>query len=416
MIIPDNDTIKTVASREKIDPAKLNQLTKHGNVAILGRDGQSSVAIGKGLSTKVNVNLGTSPDNCDPGEELEKADIARRCGADTVSDCSTAGDIDGLRVKLISDSFMPLTTVPIYQAVVSSGGFETTSDDSILDTIEKHVKDGVASIVIHAGFTMDSLRYLQQHQRILGIVSKGGSMTAAIMFCQDRENPFISLFDRILDMLRDTGVVLNLGNAMRSGCVHDLKDEPQLQEIVANAKLASRANDAGIQVIIEGLGGHVNARDLKAWIDEHNQITNNRPLFVAGPLPTEIGVGHDHISAAIGGALAAGYGADYLCAITPAEHLSLPNKNHVREGVVAAKIAAHVGDSMKYGMERCFDDDRELSIFRARKDWAGQFEHAIDPESARDIHPEDTKECSMCGKYCAIAIMRKYGMRVPDDE
>jgi phosphomethylpyrimidine synthase len=416
MISVDHDAIEKVAAREKINPAELERLVEHGNVAILGREDQPRLAIGKGMLTKVNVNLGTSPERCDQSEELEKATVAHRCGADTVSDCSTAGDIDDLRVQLIANSGMPLTTVPIYQTVVSAGSFEATSDDGILDTIEKHVKDGVSSIVIHAGFTMDTLRYLQKHERILGIVSKGGSMTAAICFCQERENPFVTLFDRILDMLKDTGVVLNLGNAMRSGCVHDLKDEPQYREIVNNARLASRANEAGVQVIIEGLGGHVNARDLKAWIDEFNHLTNNRPLFVAGPLPTEIGVGHDHIAAAIGGAMAAGYGADYLCAITPAEHLGLPNTNQVREGVVAAKIAAHVGDSIKYGIDKYFDEDLQLSQFRAKKDWAKQFEHAIDPDSARAIHPGDSKECSMCGKFCAIAIMRKYGLHAPDDD
>nr|MDO8111518.1 phosphomethylpyrimidine synthase ThiC [Candidatus Sigynarchaeota archaeon] len=399
-----------MSAKEKIDPEKLLRSIQGGNAVILGRDDYARIAIGKALRTKVNVNLGTSPLKSDEDEEMEKAAVAFRCGGDTVSDCSTAGDIDGLRRKLISSSGMPVTTVPIYQAVVTAESFESTTDEHILKVIEKHVKDGVSSIVIHTGFTRGTLLHLKQSGRIMGVVSKGGSMTAAISLCQERENPFVSLFDSIVELLKETGVVLNLGNAMRSGCVHDLKDEPQLQEIYTNAKLAKRANNRGVQVIIEGLGGHVNARDLKAWIEEHNRITGNRPLFVAGPLPTEIGVGHDHISAAIGGAMAAGYGADYLCAITPAEHLGLPNVNQVREGVIAAKIAAHVGDSMKYGIDACFDEDRQLSSWRAKKDWVKQFEHAIDPETAKSIHPGEEKECSMCGKYCAIAIMRKYGL------
>jgi phosphomethylpyrimidine synthase len=376
----------------------LERLVLNGNVVLMGRDDATRIAIGKELRTKVNVNLGTSPMLCDEAEELEKVAIARRYGGDTVSDCSTAGDIDALRWKFIARAGMPVTTIPIYQAVTTAGSFEKTTDNHILATIKKQIYDGSSSLVIHAGFSLETLRQLKTSGRIMGVC-----------LSQSRENPFITLFDDIIALLEGTGVVLNLGNAMRSGCVHDLKDEPQLQEIHANTSLAARANERGVQTIIEGLGGHVNARDLKGWIEEHNRITGNRPLFVAGPLPTEIGLGHDHISAAIGGAMAAGYGADYLCAITPAEHLGLPNTTHVREGVIAARIAAHVGDSMKYGIDTCFEEDKLLSEGRSRKDWRAQFEHAIDHDTAKHIHPEDAKECSMCGKFCAVAIMRKYG-------
>ncbi|MBN2152106.1 MAG: phosphomethylpyrimidine synthase ThiC [Candidatus Lokiarchaeota archaeon] len=406
----DTSAIPAVAARERIDPGKLEQLVLSGSAVLMGRDEKNRIAIGKGLRTKVNVNLGTSPLSCDEAEELEKVDVARRYGGDTVSDCSTAGDIDALRRSIISRAGMPVTTIPVYQAVAAAGSFEGTTDGHILATIKKHVKDGAASVVIHAGFSLESLRSLKGSGRIMGIVSKGGSMTAAISLSQGRENPFAALFDDILALLEGTGVVLNLGNAMRSGCVHDLKDEPQLQEIHANARLAARANECGVQAVIEGLGGHVNAKDLKGWIEEHNRITGNRPLFVAGPLPTEVGLGYDHISAAIGGAMAAGYGADYLCAITPAEHLGLPNAAHVREGVVAARIAAHVGDSMKYGLGTYYEDDKLLALGRSKKDWHAQFAHAIDPDAAKSVHPDEGKECSMCGKYCAIAIMRKYGL------
>ncbi len=406
----DTSAIPAVAARERIEPGKLERLVLNGNAVLMGRDDATRIAIGKELRTKVNVNLGTSPLSCDEAEELEKVAIARRYGGDTISDCSTAGDIDALRAKLIARAGMPVTTIPIYQAVTAAGSFEGTTDGHVLAAIKRQVKDGASSVVIHAGFTRETLRSLKKSGRIMGVVSKGGSMTAAISLCQDRENPFVTLFDDIVGLLEGTGVVLNLGNAMRSGCVHDLKDEPQLQEIHANTRLAARANGRGVQAIIEGLGGHVNARDLKGWIEEHNRITGNRPLFVAGPLPTEIGLGHDHISAAIGGAMAAGYGADYLCAITPAEHLSLPNATHVREGVIAARIAAHVGDSMKFGLDTCFDEDKLLSEGRSRKDWRVQLDHAIDPETARGVHPAENKECSMCGKFCAIAIMRKYGL------
>lgn len=408
MVLISPDTLKSITIVEKIELEKLTRLIKSGKIVILGREGKKQIAIGKGMSTKVNVNLGTSSVICDENEELEKAKVAQKFGADTISDCSIMGDLDKLRTSLIEEIECPITTIPVYQAVADAGSIESVNDETILKTIQKHVDGGVASVVIHAGFNRDSLNYLKKNKRIMGVVSKGGSLSAAISLHQGTENPFIRLLDDILEILKDSGVVLNLGNAMRSGAIHDFKDTPQYQEIVENARIAKLANEEGIPVIIEGLGGHVNAHDLKDWIEEHNRITGNRPLFVAGPLPTEIGVGHDHISAAIGGAMAAGYGADYLCAITPSEHLSLPTKEHIREGVIAAKIAAHVGDSIKYGINGLFEADKMLSEQRASKKWENQFQYALDPERAKDIHPTGNKECSMCGKFCAIAMMKKY--------
>ena len=408
MISIDSDTINFISKTEKIRPEKLERLIKNYNAVIVGREEQKLIAIGKSLQTKVNVNLGTSPAICDGDKEIEKAKIAQRYGADTISDCSVTNNNDKLRKSLISSVDIPLMTVPIYQAVVDAKSFDDVSDEVILKTIEKHVADGVASIVIHSGFSRDSLEFLKKNRRIMGIVSKGGSMCAAISLSQNRENPFVTLFEDIIEIIKGTNVVLNLGNAMRSGSVHDFKDSVQYQEIVNNTKLAKIANKNGVQVIIEGLGGHVNAHNLGEWVSEHNKITGDRPLFVAGPLPTEIGVGYDHISAAIGGAIAAGYGADYLCAITPAEHLSLPNKEHIREGVISAKIAAHVGDSIKYGISDYFEGDRLLSEYRAKKDWTREFDFALDEDKAKSIHPPNQKECSMCGKYCAIATMEKY--------
>lgn len=366
------------------------------------------VGIGHSLSTKVNVNLGTSSEHCVVEEELEKARIALKYGADTISDCSMQGNLDEIRQLLLKNIPAPLTTIPIYQVVSEIRSFADIHEDHILNIIERQVKDGVASIVIHAGFTVDDLNYLRKNPRMMGVVSKGGSMTSAIALSQGKENPFLTLFDNILDLLRDSDIVLNLGNAMRSGCVHDVQDLPQFQETRSNAKLAKRANKRGIQVIIEGLGGHVNAGQLPQWIKEHKRLTKGRPLFVAGPLPTEIGVGHDHISAAIGGAMAAGAGADYLCAITPAEHLGLPTIDHIREGVIAAKIAAHVADSKKYGLGPQFQQDFLLSSCRYQKDWEGQLNYALDPDAVKNIHPPGEKMCSMCGKYCALDIMKRY--------
>ncbi len=403
--------VQQIAQKEHISPQRLKLEIKKGRAVILGRRSINEdvfVGIGHSLSTKINVNLGTSSEHCIVEEELEKARIALKYGADTISDCSMQGNLDEIRHLLLKNIPAPLTTIPIYQVVAVVRSFPNIQDDHILRTIERQVKDGVASVVIHAGFTVEDLNYLRNNPRLMGVVSKGGSMTSAIALSQGRENPFLALFDNILDLLHDSEVVLNLGNAMRSGCVHDLQDLPQSREARLNSKLAKRANERGIQVIIEGLGGHVNAGQLPQLVKKHKRITNGRPLFVAGPLPTEIGVGHDHISAAIGGAIAAGAGADYLCAITPAEHLGLPTMEHIREGVIAAKIAAHVGDSRKYGLGPQFQEDFLLSSCRYQKDWEGQLTHALDPEGAAKIHPPGQKICSMCGTHCAIDVMKKY--------
>jgi phosphomethylpyrimidine synthase len=265
---------------------------------------------------------------------------------------------------------------------------------------------GISSVVDHAGFTLEMLEKLRSSKRIMGMVSKGGSFTSAWMLQNSRENPFLSHFDEICGALSPKNVVLSLGNTMRSGCIHDHMDGPQEMEIEMNARLARRANELGVQVIIEGMGGHVSPEKIAAYVSHYKKATGFRPLFVAGPLPLDIGVGYDHISGSVGGSLAAGAGADYLCYITPSEHLALPNAAQVREGVVAFKIAAHVGDSLKYGPR---PEDRNLAGYRRARDWEGQFITAIDGDRAREIHHQDKAEtCSMCGKYCAILIMEEY--------
>ncbi|MHA1697818.1 MAG: phosphomethylpyrimidine synthase ThiC [Promethearchaeota archaeon] len=408
MRIQNLELIKEVSKKEHIPERKLFKLVKRGRVVILGRGHASKIAIGKQVTTKVNVNLGTSDMTCSKMDELNKALAAQKLGADTISDCSVGGNLDDIRKTLIRRLRVPVTSIPVYQIVASTKSFEHITDDIILKTIEKHVKDGVSSIVIYAGFKKETLKYLKKQERLMGIVSKGGSMTSAIILAQGRENPFFDLFDEILEILAGTDVILNLGNAMRSGAIHDLPDAPQFQEAIINSKLAKKANQKNIQVIIEGLGGHVNAFDLKRLVKKFNFITGYRPLFVAGPIPTEIGLGHDHISAAIGGALASGFGADYICAITPAEHLALPNISQIKEGIIAAKIAAHVGDSIKYGFVHSFDVDMLISKHRFKKDLIAQSELVIDPDSISKIRNQQIKSCTMCGKYCAIDMTRKY--------
>ncbi|KKL67319.1 hypothetical protein LCGC14_2136170, partial [marine sediment metagenome] len=369
----------SIAEIEKFDVNDILKKVSKGEIIIMKRVNQNPVGIGFPLRTKINVNLGSSSTTSNLDEELGKLKIAHKYGADTISDLSMGGDIDESRKIILCNSTVPITTVPIYQAVIEANSLSNVSEDLIFTIIEKQIRDGISSIVIHAGFTLEILDKMKG-KRIMGIVSKGGSFTCSIMDSNSIENPFLKNFEYILEMIKEYDVVLNLGNAMRSGCIHDRIDEFHLSEIILNNKLAKTANDNGIQVILESLGGHLTAGDIPEWIKIHKQLSNNRPLFVSGPLPIEIGVGHDHIAAAIGGAFASGFGADYLCAITPAEHLCLPSSEDVKQGLIACKIAAHVGDSMKFGLNHLFKDDLELSKSRFLKEWKKQFDYCIDPE------------------------------------
>ena len=393
-----------VALYEKIASDVVRKRIASGEIVIMTRHKCKPLGIGKGLQTKVNVNLGTSSIAIDPDAEVRKALIAVEHGADTISDLSMGGDIDKIRMAIFHAVSVPLTTVPIYQIAAENGSFHEIDQDDLIRTIQKQVHDGVSSVVIHAGFTLDTLTSLKKASRTMGMVSKGGSFTSAWMIAHKRENPFLERYDDILKILLRKDVVLSLGNAMRSGCVHDVSDKPQLSEVQKNAELARRANDVGVQTIVEGMGGHVPAKEIVAYVKYHKKITGNRPLFVSGPLPTDIAVGYDHIAACIGASLASGAGADYLCAITPSEHLALPNIEHVREGTIAFRIAAHVGDSMKYGLS---GRDLNLARMRRHRNWDGQFKFALDGDRARQIHSTgDT--CTMCGDFCALKIMEQY--------
>jgi len=398
--------VYAVAKAEGVRPTFLLKQVASGRVVILQRDGKQPVGIGENLRTKINANIGTSAEVFDPNEEVNKAMVAEKCGADTVTDLSMGGPIDEIRRKRGEKTNTPLTTVPIYKAVVEAGSIKAITEHDLVQRIKKHVGDGISSIVVHAGFTLDMLEKLRGVKRIMGMVSKGGSFTSAWMLQKNKENPFLSKFDEICGILAEKDVVLSLGNTMRSGCIHDPMDGPQDEEIEMNAELARRANNLGAQVIIEGMGGHVSPNIIPDYVAHYKRKTDHRPLFVAGPLPIDIGVGYDHISGCVGGALAAGAGADYLCYITSSEHLALPNVAQVREGVVAFKIAAHIGDTLKYGPRA---EDKKLAEYRKARDWENQFRLAIDGDRARDIHlPNKTKTCSMCGKYCAILIMESY--------
>ncbi len=401
-----SDDLLKVAECELIDIETVISDVASGRAVIMTGKNYNPLGVGAIFKTKINVNLGTSSSTINLMEEMRKVDIAQKYGADTISDLSMGGNIDVIRKKIIDYSTMPVTTVPIYQAVVEANSLANVSDDLILKIIKKQVSDGVSSIVIHAGFTLENLRQMKG-KRIMGMVSKGGSFTASIMSENNIENPFFRNYDNILEIVKDQNVVLNLGNAMRSGCIHDKVDEFQLSEMRKNQKLALQANEAGVQVILESLGGHVNAKDLIEYVKVHKRECSNRPLFVSGPLPVDNAVGYDHISAAIGGAFASGFGADYLCAITPAEHLGLPTVEDIKQGLIACRIAAHVGDSMKFGLNHLFKDDLELSKNRFLKNWSKQFQHSIDPEEPIKKHHPNEDMCSMCGNYCALTISKR---------
>lgn len=390
--------VRSVARAEGMDSTALLQSVARGEVVIMRR-GKRSVGIGRGLSTKVNVNIGTSPLRVDPDEEVEKAILAERYGADTLTDLSMGGDIGAIRARIFENTTIPITTVPIYQAAAETG-LENLDEERIIRMMKQQAGEGISSFVIH--FTNESiLAKYRNRERIMGVVSKGGSMTIAWMKLKGRENPFITCLDEILTIARRHDIVLSLGNTMRSGCIHDAMDKAQSGEMKLNATLAKRAYEEDVQAIIEGMGGHVRADRIARYVKRYRKASS-APLFVAGPLPTDIAVGHDHIAGCVGASIAAGAGADYLCYITPAEHLGLPSPEQVKEGLMAFRIAAHIGDSIKYGPDI---RDRELSKRRADLDWEGQFSYALDGETARGMAPKDGA-CTMCGEFCAIKMMK----------
>ncbi len=392
--------MRKVAQAEGIDSEMLRERIATGSVVIMQR-GDRVVGIGKGLSTKVNVNLGTSTGKVIVADEIKKARIAEEFGADTVSDLSMGGDINAIRKEIFSHTTLPITTVPIYQSVVENGLKEMITDD-IIATLRMQAGFGISSCVIHC-VSRTMLDLHKKKKRILGVVSKGGSITSAFMLLHQCENPFVERFREVLSICREYDLVLSLGNTARSGCINDRRDRMQLEEIHENVRLAEEAHDAGVQVIIEGAGGHIRSDRIPRYIKYHKK-QSAFPLFVAGPLPTDIAVGYDHIAGCAGGSLASAAGADYLCYITPAEHLGLPNPDAVKEGLIAFRIAAHIGDTVKYGKDA---QDKQMAQMRAALDREGQIRCAMDPVRAREL-ADGEKECTMCGEFCAIKIMREF--------
>lgn len=396
------EPMKAVAAAEGIEEKILCSRIADGSAVIMQR-GTKAIGIGSGLRTKINVNLGTSTGKISVDDELRKARIAEEFGADTISDLSMGGDIDAIRRAILSCTTLPVTTVPVYQAVVEKGMREMTADD-ILATMRTQAEQGISSFVVHC-VNPAMLAVFRKKERILGVVSKGGSITSAFMLLNECGNPFIDNFDEVLAICREHKIVLSLGNTARSGCINDLRDRAQVEELRQNAALARRAHDAGVQVIIEGAGGHIRLDRIPSYVRYYKRKANF-PLFVAGPLPTDIAAGYDHIAGCVGASAASAAGADYLCYITPAEHLGLPSPDAVKEGLIAFRIAAHIGDTVKFkdGNDR---QDRIVAHLRAELDREGQIRCALDPARARELS-DGEKECTMCGEFCAIKIMREF--------
>jgi len=407
------DEVARAAEREGMSPATLAERVARGAAIVLVREGIEPLAIGKGCRVKVNANVGTSKDLADLETELRKAEAAVEAGADTLMDLSTGGPIDEIRREIIERFPVPVGTVPIYQAAINAVDekrslVEMTADD-IFKAIELHAKDGVSFATVHCGVTRGAIKKLVKHPRILGIVSRGGAFLAEWMEYNDRENPLYEHYDRLLDIAREYELVLSLGDGLRPGSTLDATDPAQLEELYTLGELAARARDAGVQVMIEG-PGHVSMDQIEANVLLEKRICHDAPFYVLGPLPIDCAPGYDHIATAIGGALAAMAGADYLCYVTPSEHLALPTVEDVKEGVIAARIAALAADRAR-GLTYAVERDRRMSTARAELDWASQIEHAIDPERARKVRgdraPEEESVCTMCGEYCAIRVSKR---------
>lgn len=402
-----------VAEKEGKHPEEIRALVAEGRAVIPANPNHRTLtrftAIGEGLTVKVNANVGTSYDYVHPEEEVEKVKVAIRYGADTVMDLSTGGDLTAIRQRILEVASVPLGTVPIYEAEFRAAARKSVFDmsaDELLGVIEAHGRQGVDYITVHAGVTLKTLQRYRNTPRTTGIVSRGGGLLAAWMLERGEENPLYARFDDLLDIARTYDMTLSLGDGLRPGSLADATDRPQIEELLTLGELADRARAAGVQVMIEG-PGHIPLNEIQTNVEIQKKLTGHAPFYILGMLPTDIAAGFDHIAGAIGGALAGWHGADMLCYVTPAEHLGLPSAEHVKEGVVAFKIAAHIADLAR-GNAAAWARDQRMSQARYRLDWPTQFEQALFPEDAKRIYREratQTKACSMCGPFCPMNLV-----------
>ena len=402
-----------VAQKEQMEPEKLVKLVAAGQVVIPANKCHTCLdpnGIGSALRTKINVNLGTSRDLNDLDMELQKVNDAVAMGAESIMDLSSFGDTQKFRRKLTAECPAIIGTVPIYDAVVyyHKPLREITSEEW-LQIAEMHAKDGVDFLTIHVGINKNTAERFKKMKRLTNIVSRGGSIIFAWIEMTGQENPFYEHFDRLLDICQEYDVTLSLGDACRPGCLEDATDVSQLEELLTLGELTRRAWEKNVQVMIEG-PGHMPLDQIAANMKIQQSVCKGAPFYVLGPLVTDVAPGYDHITAAIGGAIAASAGASFLCYVTPAEHLRLPNRDDVKEGIIASRIAAHAADIAK-GIPGAKEWDRKMAQARARLDWEEQFSLAIDPEKARryraESKPEKEDTCSMCGNFCAVKNMNR---------
>ena len=400
--------MKAVAAKEYKTPEEIRDAVARGSIAIPANINHTTLdpeGVGEGLRTKVNVNLGISGDLMDEEMELEKARIALELGAEGIMDLSNHGKTREFRRKLLAMSSAMIGTVPMYDAIgyLEKPLIGITAQD-FLDAIRAHAEDGVDFVTVHAGMNRRVIESFKETGRLMNIVSRGGSLIFAWMEATGNENPFYEHYDEVLEILHEYDVTISIGDAMRPGCTYDASDAGQIAELIEIGKLTKRAWDAGVQVMVEG-PGHMALDEIAANMKMEKRLCHNAPFYVLGPLVADIAPGYDHITAAIGGAVAASSGADFLCYVTPAEHLRLPDANDVREGLVATKIAAHAADIAK-GIPHARDIDNRMSDARRRVDWEEMFSLALDPEKPRKYFesapPSNEGTCTMCGKMCAV--------------
>jgi len=409
------DIMRETACAEGVSPEFIRDGIAAGNIIIchnLKRRESSPLAVGRGLRTKINANIGSSADDLDISRELEKARVAVESGADAIMDLSTGGPIDEIRRAVIAGTRACIGSVPIYQAAldavrVKKKAIVDMTVDDMFAGILKHAEDGVDFITVHCGVTRGTVERMKNEGRIMDVVSRGGAFTIEWMNWNKRENPLYEHFDRLLEIVKEFDMTLSLGDGFRPGCLADATDRAQIHELIILGELTQRARDFGVQVMIEG-PGHVPLNQIEANVQLQKRLCHGAPFYVLGPLVTDIAPGYDHITCAIGGALAAAAGADFLCYVTPSEHLRLPTVDDVREGVMAARIAAHAADIAK-GVQGAMDKDRAMARCRKKLDWEGQFNLAIDPDRARRLRAEsgvaDHGACTMCGEFCAYKVM-----------
>lgn len=404
------DEMKIVAEKEGVSTDYLLEKIAIGEIIIPRNKNHNSISpegIGTGLKTKINVNLGISKDINDMELEIKKVDMALSLGAEAIMDLSNYGKTQDFRKKLIEKSTAMIGTVPMYDAVgFLDKGLSFIKPEEFLDVVRNHAENGVDFVTIHAGINRQNAEIYLRNRRVNEIVSRGGSLLFGWMKMNDRENPFYEYYDELLEICREYDVTLSLGDSLRPGGITDATDPGQISELITLGELTKRAWEKDVQVMIEG-PGHVPIGDIEMNVKLEKKLCHNAPFYVLGPLVTDVAPGYDHITSAIGGAIAAAHGADFLCYVTPAEHLRLPDVDDVKEGIIAAKIAAHAGDINKIKSARKWD--LEMSKRRQKLDWEGMFELALDPEKARryraESKPTDENTCTMCGAMCSMKNM-----------